>query len=121
MAAAPASAAEPYRAVKGAPGAGPAKYDKVFVQRFGSPKAKRVLVLVPGFVGGAGDFRLIARDIVRRVPGLQVWAYDRRSQAFEDTSVFRQRRSGEGRELLPRLQVQARARQGRALRRAAGG
>ena len=86
--AAPAQAAEPYRAVKAAPAAGPAKYDKVFVQRFGSPKAKRVLVLVPGFVGGAGDFRLIARDIVRRVPGLQVWAFDRRSQAFEDTSVF---------------------------------
>ena len=74
----------------GAPGAGPAKYDKVFVQRFGSPRAKRVLVLVPGYVAGAGDFRLIARDIVRRVPGLQVWAYDRRSQGFEDTSVFRQ-------------------------------
>ena len=60
----------------------------MFVQRFGSPKAKRVLVLVPGFVGGAGDFRLIARDIVKRVPGLQVWAFDRRSQAFEDTSGF---------------------------------
>lgn len=87
---APASAAEPYRAVKGAPGAGPARYDKVFVQRFGSPKAKRVLVLVPGFIGGAGDFRLIARDIVKRVPGLQVWAFDRRTQAFEDTAVFRQ-------------------------------
>jgi pimeloyl-ACP methyl ester carboxylesterase len=84
----PAQAAEPYRAVNAAPGAGPAKYDKVFVQRFGSPKAKRVLVLVPGFVGGAGDFRLIARDIVKRVPGLQVWAFDRRTQAFEDTSGF---------------------------------
>ncbi len=88
-AAAPAHAAEPYRAMKAAPGAGPAKYDKVFVQRFGSSKAKRVLVLVPGFLGGAGDFRLIARDIVKRVPGLQVWAFDRRSQAFEDTSGFR--------------------------------
>lgn len=88
--AAPAAAAEPYRAFKGANGAGPAKYDRVFVQRFGSPRAKRVLVLVPGFLGGAGDFRLIARDIVKRVPGLQVWAYDRRPQAFEDTSVFRQ-------------------------------
>ena len=88
--AAPAAAAEPYRAVKGGrPGRRPAKYDKVFVQRFGPPKAKRVLVLVPGFLGGAGDFRLIARDIVKRVPGLQVWALDRRSQAFEDTSVFR--------------------------------
>ena len=89
--AAPAAAAEPYRAVKGAAGPGPATYDKVFVQRFGSAKAKRVLVLVPGFLGGAGDFRLIARDIVKRVPGLQVWAYDRRQQAFEDTSGFREK------------------------------
>ena len=69
VAAWPAAAAEPYRAVKGAPGPGPSQYDKVYVQRFGSSKAKRVLVLVPGFLGGAGDFRLIARDIVRRVKG----------------------------------------------------
>lgn len=84
-----AAAAEPVVAVRGAPGPGPARYDRVFVQRFGSPRAKRVLILVPGFLGGAGDFRLIARDIVRRVPGLQVWAYDRREQALEDSSVFR--------------------------------
>ena len=74
--------------MKGAAGPGPSQYDKVYVQRFGSPKAKRVLVLVPGFLGGAGDFRLLANDIVKRVKGLQVWAYDRRTQAFEDTSVF---------------------------------
>jgi pimeloyl-ACP methyl ester carboxylesterase len=85
--AAPAAAA-PYVAVKGASGPGPAKYDRVFVQKFGPPRANRVMVLVPGFLGGAGDFRLIARDIVRRVPGLQVWALDRRQQAFEDTRVF---------------------------------
>ena len=67
-----ASAAEPYTSVKGAAGPGPARYDKVFVHRIGPAKAKRVLVLVPGFLGGAGDFRVIARDIVKRVPNLQV-------------------------------------------------
>ena len=87
LAAAPASAA-PYVGVKGASGAGPAKYDRVFVQKFGPARAKRVMVLVPGFLGGAGDFRLIAKDIVQRVPGLQVWALDRRQQAFEDTAMF---------------------------------
>ncbi len=87
LAAVPASAA-PYVGVKGAPGAGPAKYDRVFVQKFGPARAKRVMVLVPGFLGGAGDFRLIAKDIVQRVPGLQVWALDRRQQAFEDTAMF---------------------------------
>ena len=82
------ASAAPYVSVKGAPGAGPAKYDRVFVQKFGAPRAKRVMVLVPGFLGGAGDFRLIAKDIVQRVRGLQVWALDRRQQTFEDTAVF---------------------------------
>jgi pimeloyl-ACP methyl ester carboxylesterase len=88
-AAAASAQAEPYVAIKGAPGPGPARYDKVFVQKFGPADARRVLILVPGYVGGAGDFTLVARDIVARVPNLQVWAYDRRSQAFEDRSLFR--------------------------------
>jgi pimeloyl-ACP methyl ester carboxylesterase len=54
-----------------------------------------VLVLVPGFIGGAGDFTLLAKELVNRVPGLQVWALDRRSQAFEDTSVFGQALGGQ--------------------------
>jgi pimeloyl-ACP methyl ester carboxylesterase len=66
----------------------PNEYDKVFVRKFGRPSARNVLVLVPGFVSGSGDFTLIARELVKRVPGLQVWAVDRRSNAFEDTSKF---------------------------------
>jgi pimeloyl-ACP methyl ester carboxylesterase len=61
----------------------------VFVRKFGRPSAKRVLVLVPGFVAGSGDFTLVARELIKRVPGLQVWAVDRRSNAFEDTSMFK--------------------------------
>lgn len=83
-----ATAAEPYVAIAGAKGSGPAQYNRVFVHKFGSPGAKRVLVLVPGYVGGSGDFTLVARQLVKRVRGLQVWAMDRRTQAFEDTSVF---------------------------------
>jgi len=87
-AAAPA-AADRYVRVAGWPGApGPARYDRVWVNRIGPARATRVLVLVPGFYGGAGDFTLVGRDLVRRVPDLQVWALDRRSQAFEDTSAF---------------------------------
>ncbi|HWM11480.1 MAG TPA: alpha/beta fold hydrolase, partial [Solirubrobacteraceae bacterium] len=74
--------------IAGAPAAGPAQYDKVFVERFGPRRAKHVLVLVPGYYGGAGDFALVGPEIVRRVRGLQVWAVDRRSQALEDTSGF---------------------------------
>ncbi len=77
-----------YVAIKGARGAGPELFDRVFVNKIGPPHASRVVVLVPGFIGGAGDFRLIARDIVSRVPDLQVWAVDRRANALEDTSVF---------------------------------
>jgi hypothetical protein len=84
------AAAEPYVPIAGyrAPGT-PARYDRVFVTKTGPASAHRVLVLVPGYLGGAGDFTLIARELVRRVPGLQVWALDRRSNAFEDVSRFR--------------------------------
>ena len=71
-----------------APGPGPARTDKVYVTKIGPAGAKRVLLLMPGYQGGAGDFTLVGREIVKRVPGLQVWALDRRSQSLEDTSMF---------------------------------
>ncbi len=74
--------------VRGASGPGPARYDRVSYERFGPASAKRVLILVPGTQGGAGDFSLVGPEIVKRVKGLQVWAYDRRSQALEDHRGF---------------------------------
>ena len=45
----------------------------------------RVLILVPGFQGGAGDFRYMAQRVVTRTNGhTVVWAVDRRSNALED-------------------------------------
>ena len=86
----PASA-ETTVAIKVGPAPGtPAKYDKVFVTKFGSPKATKVLVLIPGTNGGAGNFTLVARQIVKRLPSFQVWAMDRREQALEDTSRMEQ-------------------------------
>ncbi|MGI9556460.1 MAG: alpha/beta hydrolase [Solirubrobacterales bacterium] len=90
-----ADAREKLSTVKGADGPGPAQYDKVTVNKIGPKKAGNVLVLIPGTIGGAGDFTLIARDLVARTPGLQVWAIDRRSQAFEDTSMFERALAGE--------------------------
>ena len=88
----PALAAGPAAAkrivVKGASAPGPAKYDRVTVWTYGSPKAKTVLVLVPGTSGGAGSVAPVARDLASRVDGLQVWALDRREEAFEDQTVF---------------------------------
>jgi hypothetical protein len=87
----PAAARERYVPMKVPAGPGPAKYDRVFVQQLGSAKARTVLVLVPGTQGGAGGITPVARDIVRRARGVQVWIVDRREQAFEDTSIFRTR------------------------------
>ena len=85
----PAAALDRYVPMQVPPGPGPAKYDRVFVQQLGPAGARTVLVLVPGTDGGAGGITPVARDIVTRVPHLQVWIVDRREQAFEDTSVFR--------------------------------
>jgi hypothetical protein len=90
-----ASAATNTVAIEGANAPGPRQYDRVFVTKVGPRTADRVMVLVPGFIGGAGDLTLVARDLVDRVPKLQVWAVDRRTQAFEDTSVFEQALGGE--------------------------
>lgn len=76
-------------------GPGPAKFDRVFVHQVGSSEAKRVLVLMPGTQGGAGDFALLSHELVERVPGLQVWSIDRRGQGLEDTSAFARLEAGE--------------------------
>ncbi len=48
-------------------------------------QVQRVLILVPGFQGGAGDFRYLAQRVVARTNGhTAVWAVDRRSNALED-------------------------------------
>jgi len=81
--------------IKGAKAPGPKRYDEVFVTKVGPKRADRTLVLVPGTIGGAGDFSLVARDIVDRVRNLRVWVVDRRSQALEDTTVFDRALRGE--------------------------
>jgi pimeloyl-ACP methyl ester carboxylesterase len=94
LASAPAGAFE--RAIEvPSDGPGPAQFDRVFVHQVGPADARRVLVLMPGTQGGAGDFELIAHDVVERVPRLQVWSIDRRSQPLEDTSLFARLEAGE--------------------------
>jgi pimeloyl-ACP methyl ester carboxylesterase len=50
---------------------------------------------MPGTIGGAGDFALLARAIVDRTGDLQVWSIDRRSQPLEDTEMFARLEAGE--------------------------
>jgi pimeloyl-ACP methyl ester carboxylesterase len=54
-----------------------------------------ILILIPGFLGGAGTFDPIARDLVREFNGrLEVWAVDRRSSLLEDRRGALHARSG---------------------------
>ena len=77
------------------PEPGPAQFNQVTVHQFGPASAKHVLVLMPGTQGGAGDFTLDARYLVKHDRDLQVWAIDRRTQALEDTSVFAAAENGQ--------------------------
>ncbi len=47
-----------------------------------------ILILVPGFEGGAGDFKILAENAITRAIGqgfvLEVWAFDRRTNQLED-------------------------------------
>jgi pimeloyl-ACP methyl ester carboxylesterase len=47
-----------------------------------------ILILVPGFEGGAGDFSIIGEDAITRAAAegfvLEVWAFDRRTNQLED-------------------------------------
>lgn len=79
---------EPYVPVAVGAGGGPAGTDRVHVLKVGPDTAGTVLVLVPGMFGAANDFRLLARDLVAAVPGLQVWALDRREENLADRSGF---------------------------------
>jgi pimeloyl-ACP methyl ester carboxylesterase len=48
-------------------------------------RPEAVLILMPGFLGGASTFDPLARDLVRASRGrIQVWAIDRRSNQLED-------------------------------------
>jgi hypothetical protein len=76
-----------------APGT-PPELNKVKVIQIGRPRAKHVLVLVPGTSGGGPYFAPVARDIVRRLPNWQVWSIERRENLLEDQSVLAQAKAG---------------------------
>jgi hypothetical protein len=63
--------------------------DRVGVLKVGSERARNVLVLSPGTSAGAGYFKPLADDIVRRTHGRwQVWSVERRENQLEDHSVL---------------------------------
>jgi hypothetical protein len=76
-----------------APGT-PARYDKVGVLRIGPRTARNVLVLEPGTSAGSAYFAPLARWVVSRDPGWQVWAVERRENLLEDQSVLDEAKRG---------------------------
>jgi pimeloyl-ACP methyl ester carboxylesterase len=72
-----------------APGT-PARYNKVGVIKVGSSTAKNVLVLEPGTSAGATYFVPLAKWIVSKARGWQVWSVERRENLLEDQSELNQ-------------------------------
>src|SRR3954469_5831596 len=95
LAAAPASAAVRFERIPGyaSPGT-PARYDKVGILEIGSAKAKNVLVLNPGTSASAAYFQPLAKSIVSRAKGWQVWAVERRANLVEDHSMLDPAKAG---------------------------
>jgi len=72
----------------------PDKYNKVGVIETGRKDAKNVLVLVPGTSASAAYFEPIAKDIVAKNKGWQVWAVERRENLLEDHSMLDKVKAG---------------------------
>lgn len=77
-----------------APGT-PARYNAVKVLKLGPAGAKKVLVLEPGTSAGAPYFKPVAEDILKRLPGWQIWSVERRENLLEDQSEFDRAKRGQ--------------------------
>jgi pimeloyl-ACP methyl ester carboxylesterase len=76
-----------------APGT-PAKFDKVGVIETGPRSARNILILNPGTSASAAYFEPLAKDIVTRARGWQVWAVERRENLLEDQSMVDRAKEG---------------------------
>ena len=90
-----------------APGT-PPRYNKVGVIKVGPSSAKNVLVLEPGTSAAAAYFVPLAKWIVSKTSGWQVWAVERRENLLEDQSELNLYKRAQGHNdatvrLLPRL------------------
>jgi pimeloyl-ACP methyl ester carboxylesterase len=73
----------------------PARYNKVgILETSASPTARNVLVLNPGTSASAAYFEPLAKDIVARAKGWQVWAVERRENLLEDQSMLTRAKEG---------------------------
>lgn len=73
----------------------PDEYDRVGVLEIGPRGARNILILVPGTSASAAYFAPLARHVVSRVKGWQVWAIERRENQLEDHSVLDRAKRGD--------------------------
>lgn len=60
-------------------------YVRTFLDRPDAPTPRAIVILVPGFLGGAGTFSPLAKQLVRKFNGnVEVWSVDRRPNLLED-------------------------------------
>ncbi|MCR9104532.1 MAG: hypothetical protein NXI15_04505 [Gammaproteobacteria bacterium] len=67
-----------------------ARYTRYYLEENAARTPDAILVLIPGFQGGASTFYVLAEDLLRKGLvesnlALEVWAFDRRSSFLEDT------------------------------------
>ncbi len=67
-----------------------ALYTRYFLSNQATMQPDAILVLIPGFEGGASNYLVLADNLLRRAQqekslSLEVWAIDRRSNQLEDT------------------------------------
>ncbi len=95
LAASSASAGDRVQWMQGydAPGT-PSKYDKVGVLKTGPHDARNILVFNPGTSAGSAYIAPLARTLVQKVKGWQVWSVERRENLLEDQSVAEQAKEG---------------------------
>jgi hypothetical protein len=72
----------------------PSRYDRVGVLEVGPRKAPNILILNPGTSASAAYFAPLAKTIVRKTDGWQVWAVERRENLLEDHSVLNRAKRG---------------------------
>lgn len=98
LAAAPAAHAQTevrFRWLDGTTSPGtPEELNRVGVLEVGPRGAPNVLILVPGTSASAAYFVPLARHVVQRARGWQVWAIERRENQLEDHSVLNRAKLG---------------------------
>lgn len=67
----------------------PANLNASITLRYGPTTPDTILLLMPGYLGGAGSFDRLARQIVALDPRVAVWAVDRRSNLLEPQNQIR--------------------------------